>query len=552
MNPRQSLRRTTAILVSAAVAVALAAAPMATVAADEETEAFWQKVFGKQLKLKGTPIVHVDATGDPFDASDGQPHGGPAYADATDFAYLTTKLTKAQVNALAKKQRGKKVQAILGSKAAPKAGQTWFFVGARTAKKMPKGVPGGVQFFATFDGKDPVPRYGSGSDDAIAGSETMLISGQYDGFDQLLSGTTRTSGTARGGRPEYNNKPSQTSGYYENGVWLIGVPLPKGARAGSFSFQAIDGNVQVIDQLTTPGGVGIFPLAGPAVPDDFCFSGGIFPLIDDGGKILDYQFELAIEAGQPLTEQQLAAISVVNVVDGDSTPAMGGWQAFPELNGAYGNFTLAPGLGQIEFNGWELTDEHPDISGAALLAGQPFDLSGTESGLAFGSRQCALLPSTGGVSEAAGTDWANYLGLDPNAIAHFTTRGGDGSDVRIVFSPEEQQALAVMVAGNRPVTATDFERMVSTSFCDPVPVDIGDMAIRAICPDGTHRLFSMSFLQGENGPLDYGRIFSVDLLPAGFAAAADGEAHTGFDLPLDPDAIQYYTSMSMPLIDYVD
>ena len=541
-------RRFTASVLTATLLLLVLLGPAGTVAADDETQAFWAQLFNKQLKLKGTPIVHADAIGDGIDVATGRAIDTPGYADATDFAYLVTDLKKPQVNALAKKQRGNDVQPILGVKASPQAGQTWAFVGARTAAAMPRGVPGGVQFNIILDGKDAVPLYGGGSNDLIAGSQELIISGQFDNFDQLLSGATNTAGTERGGRPDYNNKQARTSGYVKDRVWLVGVPLPKGAQLARFSFQATNDGHQIIDSLATPGGVNIFPLRGPAVPDDFCYSGGIFPVLDASGEVVEYQVELALESGQPLTEEQLAAISVVSHADGEAAPAPGAWQVFPSVNGAYGNFIVPRGPTRISLDTWRTSDEAPDIGATALLGDATLDLTGTDSGRAFGMRQCALLPLLdGGIPDGVGEAWAEYLGYGATDIEQFAIDGADGSSASVVFAPEVERAIVAMVAGNRPSTAADFERRAATSFCDTVSVPLGAAGIRERCPNGTDRLFWFTPFENADGPLEFGRIFTVELIPGPPDSEPVGEPMS-FDVPLSAELIILTAALETPFL----
>lgn len=549
MNPTPSIRRSTLAGVAVSLlSLALLMAPATASAASEEAQSFWDNLFGKQLKLKGTPIVYDEAAGDTL-TSNGQPVEGVGFADAVDFAYLVTDLKKPQVNALAKKQRGKKVNAIRGAKASPKAGQTWVFVGARTAEDMPGRVPGGVQLTAAFDGIGAVPLYGGGSADIIAGRSDLITSGQYDGSDLYLSGHTKTTDTPRGGRPDYNNTPARTSGLQYDNVWVVGLPLPKGAQVGSFGLQTVSDGAQVMDRFTTLGGVTSFPLAGPAVPDDLCYSGSIYSILDANGDIVEYNVELALESDQPLNEEQLAAISVESLASGEPERVPGGWEVFPDVHGAYGSFTVPPGPAQITTDGWGVSDAQSDIGSTALLAGSQLDLSGTDSGLAFGSRQCALYDRIdGGIPASVGEAWAEYLGHDPTAVEQFSVTGTDSSDVSIVFDPATQTPAVILVAGNRPVTAADFERYASTSFCDPVPAGIGDASIRAICPDGTRRLYWYSGFRGPDGPMDHGRTFTVEVPPSMAADVDDASMAPLFDLPLSQDELDLVSALEDPFL----
>ena len=537
MSPRRPRSRPLVVLTAMILLGSMAGLHGTAVAADDEATDAWKKLFGKELKLKGDPVVYTDATGDAIDVATGQQVGGPGYADATDFAILTTTLKKPQVNALRKKQQAKKTQQILGNDADPKAGQTWMFAGIRTVDRLPPGVPGGVQLNVAFDGVDAVPLYPGSALDAIAGNEILTIAGQYDGFDPLLTGTTKLVGTPPGERPgEYNNAPARASGFVQGDVWFIGQPVPKGANAVGFTFQTIDDSMQLLDRLTTPGGLDQFPLAGTMIPDDLCYSGIAFAALDASGEPTQYQVELAIEMSQPLEAGDLADFTFRTVGD-DPQPVPGGWQVFPEINSAFGNFIAEPGQIQIALDTWQVPDDALGVDAATLRDGAVVELRGNRSGQLFG-RPCGLLePVEGGIPESAGETLATHVGLDPAELEQFDFDSPDDADVRVVVDPAAEQAIAVLTAGNRPSSVQDFERRASTSFCEVTDVDLGEQGILAVCPDGTRRLFWIDLFQGDAGPLDFGRIFSAEVLPRGFPA--DGPAPEEL-IPADaalPDAL---------------
>jgi hypothetical protein len=141
---------------------------------------------------------------------------------------------------------------------------------------------------------------------------------------------------------------------------------------------------------------------------------------------------------------------------------------------------------------------------------------------------CDVLPAPAdGISDAALASIAAALGLEPSGMAQDGLTASDGTHVRFLSSePGAHPALAVVVE-NRVSSRDDVGRRADASPCNGTNVDFASGAMVETCPNGIQRLFFLQLQEGSDGPLDVGRVASIDLYADGFP---DGQIPETADL----------------------
>lgn len=492
----------------------------------------------QQLKLKKASFVTwsdglkglIDtATGQPIAELDEDAAAALGAVDVLNVGYATVRLTKPMIKAIERRTTARSTSPVIGNDAQLKPGQHVLVLVTRTAAPF-GGAAGGAQAHLGFSGPDGVPLYPGGQLDLLAGNETLVTFGRWPDVDPLLTATTQLDGVLVGGAPDWNSGDALGYGYADGDMSVFIYPLPVGAASFDLRMLGGDGSRQVMDVFTTADGGTEFPLVD-LLASDACVSGVAFAEQDADGDLAGFNIDLGISPVESVENLTLPPIVLVDQSDGQRFGGL--LETFPEVGGAFINFSTPPGNYTLIFEpDGSLTG--PSAERLKLLDSVTLDLTRPVSGPFFGSQPCGLLPGLdGGIPEAVLRDFAEAVGADV-ADAVFTGLSlQDGTDVGALLEPSGAP-LVVFTAGSRPATRDLFDVRVSASPWESESFDFGDAAIVETTDTGIERLFFLQGAPSDEGPSSFGRMFSAEVHPGAIDPAATDADGSPIDEDLHP------------------